>query len=75
MIYLLRDKDIPYQKKFHMRCILLCEGMTPKQQLEVVTKRINENSYDKELEVNFEEDLKVTCRRLHLLAQGEDPFK
>jgi len=56
-----------------MICIILCEGMTPKQQSEVYKKRL-ENDYETEFAMNEKEDIRVTQRRLRELAEGKDPF-
>jgi hypothetical protein len=52
--------------------ILLCEGLTPEQQLWNYKRRI-ENDVETELRENLVEDFKVTSRRLRLCLLGQDP--
>ena len=63
----------PYMDKFGYVWILLCEGLTPEQQLANYKRRI-ENDVQTELMENSVEDLKVTLRRLRLCLAGEDPY-
>lgn len=52
--------------------ILLCEGLTPEQQLWNYKRRIG-NDTETELRENLVEDFKVTSRRLRLCLLGQDP--
>jgi|JI10StandDraft_1071094.scaffolds.fasta_scaffold185536_3 2-oxo-4-hydroxy-4-carboxy-5-ureidoimidazoline decarboxylase len=68
------DTDVPYQAKFGFECILLCEGMTPEQQFQIVTERMK-NDRTTEFAINAAEDLKVTQRRLAELWAGRNPYQ
>ena len=63
----------PYDKKFGYTWILLCEGLTPEQQLINYKRRID-NGIFTELYENSLEDYKVTSRRLRLCLLNEDPY-
>lgn len=63
----------PYTRKFGYVWILLCEGLTPEQQLANYLRRI-ENDRHSELMENSVEDLKVTMRRLRLCLLDQDPY-
>ena len=65
--------NAPYLEKFGYVWILLCEGLTPEQQLSNYRRRI-ENDRQTELMENSVEDLKVTLRRLRLCLLNEDPY-
>ena len=63
----------PYSKKFGYVWILLCEGLTPEQQLASYQRRI-ENDVQTEMMENSVEDFKVTLRRLRLCLLNNDPY-
>jgi 2-oxo-4-hydroxy-4-carboxy--5-ureidoimidazoline (OHCU) decarboxylase len=63
----------PYMKKFGYVWILLCEGLTPDQQLANYKRRID-NDLQTELMENSVEDFKVTLRRLRLCLLNKDPY-
>ena len=63
----------PYSTKFGYIWILLCEGLTPEQQLANYKRRI-ENDIQTELMENSVEDFKVTMRRLRLSLLNQDPY-
>lgn len=63
----------PYMEKFGFVWILLCEGLTPEQQLASYKRRI-ENDPDTELRENCVEDFKVSMRRLRLCLLDQDPY-
>ncbi len=63
----------PYIDKFGYEWILLCEGLTPEQQLANYKRRID-NDPETELRENCVEDFKVTMRRLHLCLLDQDPY-
>jgi 2-oxo-4-hydroxy-4-carboxy--5-ureidoimidazoline (OHCU) decarboxylase len=63
----------PYLKKFGYVWILLCEGLTPEQQLSNYKRRI-ENDVQTEMMENSVEDFKVTLRRLRLCLLNNDPY-
>ena len=63
----------PYLDKFGYEWILLCEGLTPEQQLANYKRRI-ENDTETELRENCVEDFKVTLRRLKLCLLDMDPY-
>jgi 2-oxo-4-hydroxy-4-carboxy--5-ureidoimidazoline (OHCU) decarboxylase len=63
----------PYSDKFGYVWILLCEGLTPEQQLADYKRRID-NDLQTELMENSVEDFKVTLRRLRLCLLNEDPY-
>lgn len=65
--------NAPYTEKFGYVWILLCEGLTPDQQLANYKRRI-ENDVQTELMENSVEDFKVTMRRLRLLLLNDDPY-
>jgi 2-oxo-4-hydroxy-4-carboxy--5-ureidoimidazoline (OHCU) decarboxylase len=65
--------NAPYMSKFGYVWILLCEGLTPEQQLSNYQRRI-ENDRQTELMENSVEDLKVTLRRLRLCLLNQDPY-
>jgi OHCU decarboxylase len=65
--------NAPYARKFGYVWILLCEGLTPEQQLTNYRRRID-NDPETELRENCVEELKVTLRRLRLCLHGEDPY-
>jgi 2-oxo-4-hydroxy-4-carboxy--5-ureidoimidazoline (OHCU) decarboxylase len=65
--------NAPYQKKFGYAWILLCEGLTPAEQLANYKRRID-NDVRTELVENSLEDFKVTVRRLRLCLQCQDPY-
>lgn len=65
--------NAPYLEKFGYVWILLCEGLTPEQQLHNYRRRI-ENDRQTELMENSVEDFKVTMRRLRLCLRNEDPY-
>ena len=69
---LVRCND-PYTKKFGYVWILLCEGLTPEQQLSNYKRRID-NDTQTELMENSVEDFKVTLRRLRLCLLNQDPY-
>lgn len=64
----------PYLDKFGYVWILLCEGLTPEQQLWNYRRRI-ENDVETELRENCVEELKVTMRRLRLSLLDQDPYE
>lgn len=64
--------NAPYTEKFGYVWILLCEGLTPEQQLANYRRRI-ENDRQTELMENSVEDFKVTLRRLRLCLLNRDP--
>lgn len=64
----------PYTDKFGYVWILLCEGLTPEQQLWNYRRRI-ENDVETELRENCVEELKVTMRRLRLALADRDPYE
>lgn len=63
----------PYRDKFGYLWILLCEGLTPAQQLANFRRRL-ENDPETELRENCVEDFKATLRRLRLCLLGQDPY-
>ena len=63
----------PYLEKFGYVWILLCEGLTPEQQLSNYRRRID-NDLQTELMENCVEDFKVTLRRLRLCLLNQDPY-
>ena len=63
----------PYEEKFGYVWILLCEGLTPEQQLHNYKRRID-NDLITELHENSVEDFKVTTRRLRLCLCDDDPY-
>lgn len=63
----------PYHDKFGYVWVLLCEGLTPEQQLANYRRRM-ENDPETELRENCVEDFKATMRRLRLSLQGHDPY-
>lgn len=65
--------NAPYMDKFGYVWILLCEGLTPDQQLANYKRRM-ENDLQTELMENSVEDLKVTLRRLRLCLLNKDPY-
>jgi len=65
--------NAPYMNKFGYVWILLCEGLTPEQQLSNYQRRI-ENDPQTELMENSVEDFKVTMRRLRLCLLNKDPY-
>jgi 2-oxo-4-hydroxy-4-carboxy--5-ureidoimidazoline (OHCU) decarboxylase len=65
--------NAPYMNKFGYVWILLCEGLTPEQQLANYLRRI-ENDPQTELMENSVEELKVTLRRLRLCLLDKDPY-
>lgn len=65
--------NAPYMNKFGYVWILLCEGLTPAQQLSNYKRRI-ENDPQTELMENSVEDFKVTLRRLRLCLLNKDPY-
>ena len=65
--------NAPYRQKFGYVWILLCEGLTPEQQLANYQRRI-ENDRQTELMENSVEDFKVTMRRLRLCLLNKDPY-
>jgi 2-oxo-4-hydroxy-4-carboxy--5-ureidoimidazoline (OHCU) decarboxylase len=65
--------NAPYMNKFGYVWILLCEGLTPEQQLANYRRRI-ENDRQTELMENSVEDFKVTLRRLRLCLLNKDPY-
>ena len=65
--------NAPYMKKFGYVWILLCEGLTPEQQLANYLRRI-ENDPQTEMMENSVEEFKVTLRRLRLCLLNKDPY-
>jgi 2-oxo-4-hydroxy-4-carboxy--5-ureidoimidazoline (OHCU) decarboxylase len=65
--------NAPYTQKFGYVWILLCESMTPEQQLANYKRRID-NDVHTELMENCVEDFKVTARRLRLCLLNQDPY-
>jgi len=65
--------NAPYSQKFGYVWILLCEGLTPEQQLANYKRRID-NDRQTELMENSVEDFKVTLRRLRLCLLNMDPY-
>lgn len=63
----------PYLDHFGNVWVLLCEGLTPEQQLANYRRRI-ENDPETELRENCVEEFKVTMRRLRLSLLGQDPY-
>jgi 5-hydroxyisourate hydrolase/2-oxo-4-hydroxy-4-carboxy-5-ureidoimidazoline decarboxylase len=63
----------PYTDKFGYVWILLCEGLTPEQQLANYRRRVN-SDVETELKENCVEELKVTMRRLRLCLEDRDPY-
>jgi 2-iminobutanoate/2-iminopropanoate deaminase len=65
--------NAPYTNKFGFVWILLCEGLTPEQQLANYLRRI-ENDPQTEMMENSVEEFKVTLRRLRLCLLNKDPY-
>jgi 2-iminobutanoate/2-iminopropanoate deaminase len=65
--------NAPYTEKFGYVWILLCEGLSPDQQLHNYKRRVG-NDVQTELMENAVEDFKVTMRRLRLCLQDQDPY-
>lgn len=65
--------NAPYFRKFGYIWILLCEGLTPEQQLANYKRRID-NDLQTEIMENSVEDFKVTLRRLRLCLLNLDPY-
>jgi 2-iminobutanoate/2-iminopropanoate deaminase len=65
--------NAPYIEKFGFIWILLCEGMTPAQQLANYKRRI-ENDPQTELVENCVEEFKIIRRRLQLCLLDQDPY-
>lgn len=63
----------PYSDRFGYVWILLCEGLTPEQQLSNYKRRID-NDLQTELMENSVEDFKVTLRRVRLCLLNQDPY-
>jgi 2-iminobutanoate/2-iminopropanoate deaminase len=63
----------PYMSKFGYVWILLCEGLTPDQQLTNYKRRI-ENDPRTELVENCVEEFKIIQRRLRLCLLNQDPY-
>ena len=69
---LISHRSLSLSLQFGYVWILLCEGLTPEQQLWNYKRRI-ENDVETELRENLVEDFKVTSRRLRLCLLGQDP--
>lgn len=69
---LVRCND-PYLKKFGYVWILLCEGLTPDQQLAEYKRRITNDRITEYME-NSVQDFHVTARRLRLCMLDRDPY-
>lgn len=63
----------PYHDRFGYVWVLLCEGLTPEQQLANYRRRV-ENDPETELRENCVEECKVMMRRLRLSLLGQDPY-
>lgn len=65
--------NAPYMEKFGFIWILLCEGLTPEQQLANYKRRV-ENDPRTELVENCVEEFKIIQRRLRLCLLNQDPY-